>query len=102
MPTSVCLPLAASGPVRAIEKPILIGSWACPAAGNRLIPTVASAAATAAPLNHFFELRITVSSRTWNRFAALYAVVRAEAKGCEAQLGGIGPSRLSLVSIRMQ
>src|SRR5262245_23343603 len=35
MPSSACLPLGANGPVSAMEKPILMGSWASVGPANR-------------------------------------------------------------------
>src|SRR6516162_7898787 len=50
-PSSACLPLAASGPVSAMEKPILIGSpdgaWACDGVKNTAIAAAAKNEATA-------------------------------------------------------
>src|SRR6266540_4475343 len=72
MPSSACLPLGASGPVSAIEKPILIGS----PVGAWALAGLQTAAASAAPKNEaamprqlirpimfFLQLAVDVSSR---------------------------------------
>src|ERR1700676_3915233 len=47
MPSNACLPLAASGPVNAMLKPTLIGSWLCALAET--VSIVPAASVIAAP-----------------------------------------------------
>ena len=60
-PSRACLPLAASGPVSAIEKPILIGSLFCawaPETAN--IPPATRVAAT--PASHANDLILSIEA----------------------------------------
>src|SRR5262245_22244775 len=52
MPSSACLPLAASGPVSAMEKPILMGSCALAVANGPTIAASAIAAPAIPPSRH--------------------------------------------------
>src|SRR5215510_13987476 len=63
MPTSACLPLGASGPVSAMEKPILMGSWARVGAAKRAAVRAATAnSLAAAPADARRHNRFGISS----------------------------------------
>src|SRR5215468_9604687 len=82
MPSSACLPLGASGPVSAMEKPILMGSWASVGAAHRAIVRAARATRlAAAPPGARSRNRFGISSPPGfaRILPALYAGADAEA-----------------------